>query len=325
MHVSKILSNKKVLRERKRHTARRVAIVSPCYSERGGGVPQPKIFFPVWTCIKPNLVSKIFLFTGWGGGPLDKKIFFPVWTCIKPNLVSKFFPFTVGGAGGVPWQKKIFPGWTCIKPNLVSKIFLFTGWGGGPSTKIFFPVWTCIKPNLVSKFFPFTSWGGGVPLQKIFFPVWTCIKPNLVSKFFPFTVRGGGGPLTKKIFFQADHVSSQIWCQNFFPLLVGGGGGGGPSTKNFFPSLNMYQAKSAVKNFPLYWDRVPPPSPQVWIDTQSENITFRHPSDAGGNKAISKGTHFTRHLTIFVISASLLPFAREVHFRLQTKYKHGSK
>ena len=36
------------------------------------------------------------------------------------------------------------------------------------------------------------------------------------------------------------------------------GGGGGPSTKNFFPSLNMYQAKSGVKNFSLYWDPVPP-------------------------------------------------------------------
>ena len=40
-----------------------------------------------------------------------------------------------------------------------------------------------------------------------------------------------------------------------------GGGGGGPSAKIFFPSLNMYQAKSGVKNFSLYWDRVPP-SPQ---------------------------------------------------------------
>ena len=26
-----------------------------------------------------------------------------------------------------------------------------------------------------------------------------------------------------------------------------------------------------------------PPPPPVWIDTQSENITSRHPSDAGGN------------------------------------------
>ena len=28
--------------------------------------------------------------------------------------------------------------------------------------------------------------------------------------------------------------------------------GGGPLTKTFFPSLNMYQAKSGVKKFSLY-------------------------------------------------------------------------
>ena len=31
----------------------------------------------------------------------------PVWTCIKPNLVSKNFPFTGGGQGS-PWQKFFF-------------------------------------------------------------------------------------------------------------------------------------------------------------------------------------------------------------------------
>ena len=61
---------------------------------------------------------------------------------------------------------------------------------------------------------------------------------------------GGGGPLYKKIFCQSEHVSSQICCQKFFPLL-----------------------------------RLGTPPPQVWIDTQSENITFRHPSDAGGNQS----------------------------------------
>ena len=33
----------------------------------------------------------------WGGGVTRQKIFFPVWTCIKPNLVSKIFPFTETG------------------------------------------------------------------------------------------------------------------------------------------------------------------------------------------------------------------------------------
>ena len=68
-----------------------------------------------------------------------------------------------------------------------------------------------------------------------------------MSKIFPFT-GGGGGPLTKNFFFHSEHVSSQIWCQKIFPLPVGGV----PQQKNVFPSLNMYQAKSGVKNFSLY-------------------------------------------------------------------------
>ena len=53
-----------------------------------------------------------------------------------------------------------------------------------------------------------------------------------------------------------------------------GRGEGGPLTKFFPPSLNMYQAKSGVKIFSLYWDQVPPltwtwdppPPPKVWTD-----------------------------------------------------------
>ena len=72
-----------------------------------------------------------------------------------------------------------------------------------------------------------------------------------MSKIFPFT---GGGSLCKKIFLQSEHVSSQIWCQKFFPH---GKGGWCPSAKNFFSSLNMYQAKSGVKNFSLYLGGIP--------------------------------------------------------------------
>ena len=153
-------------------------------------------------------MSKIFPFTGGGeGGSLDK-IFFPVWTCIKPNLVSKIFPFTGGGGGG----------------------------GGGiPRQKFFFQSEHVSSQIWCQKVFPL-PWGRGVPRQNQIFPVWTCIKPNLVSKIFPFT--------------------------------MGEGAGGGPLTKILFSSLNMYQAKCAVKNFSLYWDQVPPPPPiQGWIGT----------------------------------------------------------
>ena len=105
---------------------------------------------------------------------------------------------------------------------------LYRGGGGrgrgGPSTKNFFPSLNMYQAKSGVKNVSFTR--GGVPKQNFFSPVWTCMKPNLVSKIFPFT-RGGS-----------------------------------PRQKNF-SSLNMYQAKSGVKNFSLYWDRVPPPL-KIW-------------------------------------------------------------
>ena len=60
----------------------------------------------------------------------------------------------------------------------------------------------------------------------------------------------GGGPLTKNFFCQSEHVSSQIWCQKFFPLLAGGGGG--PSTKHFFPQSEHVSSQIwCQKFFPL--------------------------------------------------------------------------
>ena len=122
------------------------------------GVPRQKKIFPVWTCIKPNLVSKNFPFTR--GGSINKKIFFPVWTCIKPNLVSKNFPFTRGGS---LHKKFFFPVWTCIKPNLVSKNFPFSR-GGSVDKKNFFSSLNMYQAKSgVKKFFPFTETGTPPP------------------------------------------------------------------------------------------------------------------------------------------------------------------
>ena len=99
------ISNKKVLlRERKRHTARRVAIAISCYSGGGGGCPLTKKNFPVWTCIKPNLVSKNFPFTG--GGVPRQKFFFQFEHVSSQIWYQKFFPLLEGGGG--PWQKIFF-------------------------------------------------------------------------------------------------------------------------------------------------------------------------------------------------------------------------
>ena len=87
-------------------------------------------------------------------------------------------------------------------------------------------------------------WGRGGPSTKIFFPVWTCIKPNLVSRIFPFT-RGRG----------------VLWVP--------------PQTWDWEPSQTWDWDPPT-----LTWDRVPP----LGVDWQTENNTFPHPSDAGGNE-----------------------------------------
>ena len=106
--------NKKVLlREHKRHTARRVAIAISCYS--GGGGPLTKKFFPVLTCIKPNLVSKNFPFTG-VGGPLTKNFFSSLNMYQAKSGVKKFSPLLRLGTPLPPIQ-----GWISLSENLRPK------------------------------------------------------------------------------------------------------------------------------------------------------------------------------------------------------------
>ena len=145
------------------------------------------------------------------GVPLTK-IFFPVWRCIKPNLLSKMFPFT---RRGVPWTKNLFQ---C--EHVSSQIWC-------------------------QKFFPLLKGGRGFPWQKYFFQSEDVSSQICCQKCFPLL----GGVPQEKIIFQCEHVSSQICCQKIFPLMVEGGS----LNKIFFSSLNMYQAKSGVKNTSLYW------------------------------------------------------------------------
>ena len=130
--------------------------------------------------------------------------------------------------GGGPLAKNFFSSLNMYRAKSGVKNFSLYLEGGGPLTKNFFSSLNMYQTKSgVKNFSLYWGRGGQGPSTKNFFPVWTCIKPNLVSKIFPFT-----------------------------------GGGGIPRQKIFFSSLNMYQAKSAVKNFSLYWDWVPPP--QTW-------------------------------------------------------------
>ena len=100
----------------------------------------------------------------------------------------------------------------------------------------------------MSKIFPFTG-GGGSPQQNFFSGLNMYQAKSGVKNFSLYWGWGWGrAAALNKNFFQSEHVSSQIWCQKFFPLL-----GGGSPQQNFFSGLNMYQAKSGVKNFSLYW------------------------------------------------------------------------
>ena len=67
-----------------------------------------------------------------------------------------------------------------------------------------------------------------------------------MSKIFPFT---GEGP-SENFFPSLNMYQAKSSVKNFSLYW---GGGGGFLLEIFFPSLNMYQAKSGVKKFSLYW------------------------------------------------------------------------
>ena len=51
------------------------------------------------------------------------------------------------------------------------------------------------------------------------------------------------------------------------------------------PPAHPLQTWDGISPTPVQtWDGVPPSPVELWTDTQSENITFLHPSDAGGKK-----------------------------------------
>ena len=92
-----------------------------------------------------------------------------------------------------------------------------------------------------------------------------------MSKIFPFT---GEGSLNKKIFSSLNMYQAKSGVKNF-PFTRGGV----PRQKIFFSSLNIYQAKSGVKKFsPLLRPGLPPPPPPVqgWISL-SENLRPENP------------------------------------------------
>ena len=158
-------------------------------------------------------------------------------------------------------------------------ISCYLGGRGGPLTKIFFPSLNMYQAKSgVKKNFPFI---GGGSLDKNFFPQSEHVSSQIwCQKFFPLL----GGSLDKNFFPQSEHVSSQIWCQKFFPLL-----GWGPLTKSFFPVWTCIKPNLVSKNFPFTETGCPPKNlrpgtPQkIWdLGLPPKNLRPRTPPSMAG-------------------------------------------
>ena len=254
------------------------------FSLSWGGVPWQKIFFSSLNMYQAKSGVKIFSLYQWGEGSLDKKFFFQSEHVSSQIWCQKFFPLL--GRGG-PLTKKFFLQSKHVSSQIWCQNFFplpVGGWGRGcPLTKNFFSSLNMYQAKSGVKIFSLYRWGDGVPWQKIFFSSLNMYQAKSGVKIF--SLYRGGVPQPKILFFQSEHVSSQIWCKNFFPLPVGGMGsldkknffpvwtcmkpnlvskffpftvGGSLNQKFCFSSLNMYQAKSGVKIFSLYqWGGVP--------------------------------------------------------------------
>ena len=93
--------------------------------------------------------------------------------------------------------------------------------------------------------------GGGVHRQKKIFWSEHVSSQIWCQNFFPLL---GGGVPPQKFFFRSEHVSSQIWCQKFFPLLEGGS-----LNKKFFSQSEHVSSQIwCQKFFPLLRPGPPP-------------------------------------------------------------------
>ena len=114
-------------------------------------------------------------------------------------------------------------------------------------------------------------------------PAWTqeAYRPPCSHSNFLAIAGGGGGPSTKIFFPQSEHVSSQICCQKFFPLLRPGT----PPPRKIWdevppPPKNLRPGTPPQK----IWDKVPPPPRNVNRQTPVKTVPSRHTTYAGGNK-----------------------------------------
>ena len=166
--------NKKVLlRERKRHTARRVAIAISCYSRGVGGGKK-----------------------GGRRGSLDKNFFSSLNMYQAKSGVKKF---SLYWGGGGPSTKKFFSSLNMYQAKSgVKKFSLYWGWGGGPLPKIFFSSLNMYQAKSgVKKFSLYWGGGGGGLSTKNFFSSLNMYQAKSGVKKFSPLLRPGPPPLPR--------------------------------------------------------------------------------------------------------------------------------
>ena len=141
-----------------------------------------------------------------------KKIFFLVWTCIKPNLVLS--EISEMKRWKVRWRDEEMKKNFSWSEHVSSQIWCYlklVRWRDAEMKRWrkFFWVRTCIKPNLVlSEISEMKS-----EMKKIFF-FWSKHVSSQIWCYLELVrwrVRWRDEQM-KKIFFWSEHVSSQIWC-----------------------------------------------------------------------------------------------------------------
>ena len=136
------------------------------------------------------------------------------------------------------------PAWTqeAYRPPRSHSNFLLFWKGGGEGgmslDKIFLSSLNMYQAKSGVKIFSL-YWRGGGPRQKFFFRSEHVSSQIWCQNFFPLLGGGGKGVPQQNFFFQSEHVSSQIWCQKFFPFTEGGEGGGSPWQNFFFRSEHV--------------------------------------------------------------------------------------
>ena len=245
-------------------------------------------FFWVQTCIKPNLVlSEISEMKRWRVRWRDEKKFFWVRTCIKPNLVSKIFPFIGPNLvlSEISEMKSEMKKWTDEEnffgsEHVSSQIWCYlklVRWRDeewDEEMKIFF--WSEHVSSQIWCYLKLVRWRDE-QMKKMFFWVWTCIKPNLVLSEISKMKSEMKKWTDEENFFWSEHVSSQIWC--YLKLVRWRDEEWDEEMKRWkkkFWGPNMYQAKSGVENFSLYWGVR---KSYIQADKHTNRHTYGHHSD----------------------------------------------